>query len=43
LVFQDRAAYVAWLERLSGEEIGTDERRFLDRSQTRACVIEERS
>ena len=43
LVFPDRAAYVAWLARLSGEEIGTDERRFLDRSQTRACVVEERS
>ena len=43
LVFPDRAAYVAWLERLSGDEIGRDERTFLDRSRTRACVIEERS
>jgi uncharacterized protein (TIGR02118 family) len=43
LVFPDRAAYAAWLEKLGVEEIGTDEQRFLDRTQTRAYVIEERS
>ena len=41
LVFPDRDAYVAWIEKLSVEAIGTDEQRFLDRSRTRAYVIEE--
>jgi uncharacterized protein (TIGR02118 family) len=41
LVFADRDAFVAWIEKLSVEAIGTDERKFLDRSQTRAYVIEE--
>jgi hypothetical protein len=43
LVFPDRPAFAAWLEKLSVEEIGTDEQRFLNRSRTRAYVIEERS
>ena len=41
LVFTDRAAFVAWIEALSVEQIGTDEQKFLDRSRTRAYVIEE--
>ena len=43
LVFPDRPAFAAWLEKLSVEEIGADEERFLNRSRTRAYVIEERS
>ena len=43
LVFPDRPAFAAWLEKLSVEEIGVDEERFLNRSRTRAYVIEERS
>ena len=43
LVFPDRAAFAAWLEKLSVEEIGMDEERFLNRSRTRAYVIEERA
>ena len=42
LVFPDRAAFVDWIEKLSVEAIGADEERFLDRSRTRAYVIEER-
>lgn len=41
LVFTDRPAFVAWIQKLSVEEIGEDERQFLDRSKTRAYVIEE--
>jgi hypothetical protein len=41
LVFPDRDAFVAWIDKLSVEAIGTDEERFLDRSRTRAYVIEE--
>jgi hypothetical protein len=41
LVFPGRDAFVAWIEKLSVEAIGTDEQRFLDRSRTRAYVIEE--
>jgi uncharacterized protein (TIGR02118 family) len=41
LVFPDRAAFVAWMEKLAVEQIGTDEQKFLDRSRTRAYVIEE--
>jgi uncharacterized protein (TIGR02118 family) len=43
LVFSDRETFVAWIEKLSVEAIGTDEQRFLDRSRTRAYVIEERA
>jgi hypothetical protein len=46
LVFADRAAYLAWRAQLSrpgsGEQIVADEERFLDRSRTRACIIDER-
>jgi hypothetical protein len=41
LVFSDRDGFVAWIENLSVEAIGTDEERFLNRSRTRAYVIEE--
>lgn len=41
LVFADRAAYDDWIAKLGVEVIATDEERFLDRSRTRACVIEE--
>jgi uncharacterized protein (TIGR02118 family) len=41
LAFPDRDAFVAWIEKLSVEAIGTDEQKFLDRSRTRAYVIEE--
>jgi uncharacterized protein (TIGR02118 family) len=41
LVFPDRDAFVSWIEKLSVEAIGTDEQKFLDRSRTRAYVIEE--
>jgi uncharacterized protein (TIGR02118 family) len=41
LVFPDRDAFLAWIEKLSVEAIATDEKRFLDRSRTRACVIED--
>jgi EthD domain len=42
LAFPDRAAFVDWIEKLSVEAIGADEERFLDRSRTRAYVIEQR-
>lgn len=47
LVFPDRAAYLAWGAQLSesgsGEQvISKDELHFLDRSRTRAYVVEER-
>jgi hypothetical protein len=43
LVFEDRAAYLAWGAAVgtAGEQVVADERRFLDRSRTRAYVIEE--
>jgi EthD domain len=41
LGFDDRAAFLAWMEQLSVDEIGADEATFLDRSRTRAYVIEE--
>jgi len=41
LVFADRAGFIDWVETLSVEAIATDEERFLDRSRTRAYVIEE--
>jgi hypothetical protein len=42
LVFSDRAGFVKWIEELSVDEIAADEEQFLDRSRTRAYVIEER-
>ena len=41
LVFPDRAAFDDWIARLGVEAIGADEERFLDRSRSRACIIEE--
>jgi len=41
LVFDDRASFVDWTEKLGVEAVAADEERFLDRSRTRACVIEE--
>jgi uncharacterized protein (TIGR02118 family) len=43
LVFSDRNAYLAWIEKLGVDAIATDEQRFLERSRTRAYVIEEHS
>ena len=45
LGFPDRAAFLAWMAQLSspgvGEQVAADEAKFLDRSRTRAHVIEE--
>lgn len=41
LVFSDRAGFVEWVEKLGVEAIATDEERFVERSRTRAYVIEE--
>ena len=45
LGFADRAAYLAWMAKLSapgaGEQVAADEAKFLDRSRTRAYVVEE--
>jgi hypothetical protein len=40
LVFFDRATYLAWGARM-GEQVIADELKFLDRSRTRAYVVEE--
>ena len=42
LVFADRSAFLDWIQKLSVDAIGEDEARFLDRSRTRAYVVEER-
>ncbi|WP_438009694.1 EthD domain-containing protein [Sorangium sp. So ce321] len=46
LVFPDRAAYLAWAALIfapgSGELVVADELKFLERSRTRAYVVEER-
>jgi hypothetical protein len=43
--FPDRAAFLAWIAQLSGPGVGkrvaADEAKFLDRSRTRAYVVEE--
>jgi EthD domain-containing protein len=45
LGFPDRTAFLAWMAQLSGpgvgEQVAADEGKFLDRSRTRAYVIEE--
>jgi len=41
LVFRDRAAFLEWIKKLSVDAIGEDEARFLDRSRTRAYVVDE--
>jgi hypothetical protein len=47
LGFADRAAFLAWTGRLStpgiGEQVAADEAKFLDRSRTRAYVVQEHS
>jgi uncharacterized protein (TIGR02118 family) len=46
LGFLDRAAFLAWMAQLSGPEAGpqvaADEAKFLNRSRTRAYVVDER-
>ena len=46
LGFADREAFLAWMGKLSspcaGEQVAADEARFLDRSRTRAYVVDER-
>ena len=46
LEFVDQTAFQAWMTRLSepgiGEQVATDEARFLDRSRTRAYMVDER-
>jgi uncharacterized protein (TIGR02118 family) len=45
LVFPDQAAFLAWMNQLSrpgiSEQVAADEAKFLDRSRTRAYVVEE--
>jgi hypothetical protein len=45
LGFSDRDAFLAWMAQLSapgvGEQVAADESRFLDRSRTRAYVVQE--
>jgi hypothetical protein len=45
LGFADRDAYTAWLQALtegdSGARVAADEERFLDRSRTRSCAVED--
>lgn len=39
--WEDRDAFQAWKAAVSDERVGIDEERFLDRSQTRAALIED--
>jgi len=45
LEFPDRAAFLAWMAQLSepdaGAKVAADEAKFLDRSRTRAYVVDE--
>jgi EthD domain len=45
LGFTDRADFLAWMAKVSGPEAGpeiaADEAKFLDRSRTRAYVVDE--
>jgi hypothetical protein len=41
LVFPDRVAFLAWIRHLGVEQIANDEETFLNRTQTRAYVIDE--
>ena len=41
LVFPDRAAFLAWIQHLGVEQIASDEETFLNRTRTRAYVIDE--
>jgi EthD domain-containing protein len=42
-VFADRAAFQSWIDAVTagdaGERVAADEARFLDRSRTRSCVV----
>ena len=42
LVWEDRSGFENWIAALGVEEVATDEAGFLDRSRTRAYVIDER-
>jgi uncharacterized protein (TIGR02118 family) len=46
LEFPDRAAFLAWMAQLSGPtagaQVAADEAKFLDRSRTRAYIVDER-
>lgn len=46
LRFPDREGHLAWIGKLSGpgagEQVAADEAKFLDRSRTRAYVVDER-
>ena len=42
LVFADRTGFIKWIEELSVDAVAADEEQFLDRSRTRAYLIEER-
>ena len=46
LGFADRAGFLEWIAEVTtgraGEQVAADEARFLDRSRTRSCVIEDR-
>jgi uncharacterized protein (TIGR02118 family) len=41
LVFDDRASFGEWTTKLGVEAVAADEEKFLDRSRTRACIIDE--
>jgi uncharacterized protein (TIGR02118 family) len=41
LVWDDRAGFEDWIARLGVPAIAADEANFLDRSKTKACVIDE--
>ena len=42
-VFADRAAFQSWIDSVTagdaGERVAADEARFLDRSRTRSCIV----
>ncbi|MGI5142919.1 MULTISPECIES: EthD domain-containing protein [unclassified Streptomyces] len=40
--WEDRDAFQAWMTAVSDERVGIDEARFLDRSRTRAVLIDDR-
>jgi uncharacterized protein (TIGR02118 family) len=43
LIFADRDDLSAWMSSLGGDEIARDEENFIDRTATRAYVVDERS
>ncbi|WP_406324931.1 hypothetical protein OG784_00740 [Streptomyces sp. NBC_01617] len=42
LGWTDRDAFQAWMQAVSDERVAVDEARFLDRSRTRAVLIDDR-